>query len=280
MRREIGVLLLLGIAAGCASSTNVSQEREALMRTDHEWSGTVKDPDKFVSYYAADASFYPQGMSVAKGTTAIREAFAKISSAPGFALQFAATKADVSASGDLGYTAGTYEASMAGATEKGKYVTTWKKQQDGKWKVIEDIFNADSSGPPPTAHVAVDAPAIKYGDAPPSLPAGAKAAIIAGDPSKPVPYILRLQAPAGYKIGPHWHPTDENVTVLSGTAALGMGDTWDDSKLQSAGPGGVVVLPADMHHYFVAKTAVTVQVHGIGPFAITYVNAADDPRKK
>jgi quercetin dioxygenase-like cupin family protein len=86
--------------------------------------------------------------------------------------------------------------------------------------------------------------------------------------------------PAGYKIAPHWHPGDENVTVLSGTAAMGMGDTWDESKMQTVAAGGYVAIPAQMHHMFLAKTAVTIQVHGTGPFVVNYVNPADDPSLK
>jgi len=79
---------------------------------------------------------------------------------------------------------------------------------------------------------------------------------------------------------PHWHPTDENVTVLSGTAAFGMGDTVNEADAKKIDTGGVAVLPAHMHHYFLAKTPVTIQVHGMGPFEITYVNSSDDPRQK
>jgi quercetin dioxygenase-like cupin family protein len=167
-----------------------------------------------------------------------------------------------------------------GSTEKGKYVSIWKKQPDGQWKVAEDIFNPDKIGPPPTTHVMTEATALSWMDAPPSLPRGAKVAVISGDPSKPGPFTVRLQTPAGYKIAPHWHPGDENVTVLSGSVALGMGETWDDSKLKQLGPGGYAGLPAEMRHYFLAKSASTVQVHGNGPFVVNYVNAADDPSKK
>ena len=109
---------------------------------------------------------------------------------------------------------------------------------------------------------------------------GASLAVVAGDPSKPGPYALRLRVPAGYRIMPHWHPTDENVTVLAGTVAIGMGDSWDAAKLETVGADGLAVLPAQMRHYFVARTAATIQVHGMGPFTLTYVNAADDPRTK
>jgi hypothetical protein len=170
---------------------------------------------------------------------------------------------------------------MDGVAEKGKYVTAWKKQADGKWKVTDDIFNADAPPPiPAAAHVAAAASSLKWGESPPGLPAGAKATVISGDPSKPEAYVLRAQLPANYKIPPHWHPTTENITVLSGTVAIGMGDTFDEAKMESVAAGGFTNAPADMHHYFMAKSAATIQVHGIGPFAITYVNPADDPRAK
>ena len=112
------------------------------------------------------------------------------------------------------------------------------------------------------------------------LPPGSKMAVIAGDPSKPGPFVMRAQVPAGYRVPPHWHPTDENLTILSGTIALGMGDKWDEGSMQPLAAGGVVVLPAEMRHSFLARTAATFQVHGNGPFAINYVNPADDPSQK
>lgn len=279
MRRSIVLLLMIGFVAGC-STVNVEQERATLMRLDREWAASVKDLDKFMSYYASDASVYPQGMPVATGSTAIREALTKMFSAPGFSLQFGPSKAEVSTSGDVGYITGTYEASMKGMTEKGKYVEVWKKQPDGQWKVKENIFNADGSGAAPTSHVMVESASIKWGDPPPSLPPGSKMAVIAGDPSKAGPFVVRAQVPAGYKIAPHWHPGDENLTVFPGTVALGMGDTWDEAKMQPLGSGGFVALPAGMRHSFLAKTAATFQVHGTGPFVLNYVNPADDPSKK
>ena len=280
MRRWIGFLLVAGFLAGCGASANVEQERETLMRLDREWSASVKDMDKFMSYYAADASIYPPGMPVAKGTAQVREVLTKMSSAPGFSLEFGPAKADVSAAGDVGYTAGTYQGTMSGTTEKGKYVTIWKKQADGQWKVMEDIFNPDTGGAAPASHAMVAPSSITWVDAPPSLPPGSKIAVISGDPTKSGPFAMRAQVPAGYKVAPHWHPTDENLTVLSGTIALGMGDTWDESKMQELGTGGYALVPGDMRHSFMAKTASTFQVHGMGPFAINYVNPADDPSKK
>jgi ketosteroid isomerase-like protein/quercetin dioxygenase-like cupin family protein len=252
------------------------------MQRDKEWSEAGKDPEKFLSFFAPDATLYAPGMPVANGSAQVRETVTKITSAPGFSLTFAPNKAGVSASGDMGYTAGTYEATMDGGSEKGKYVTIWKKQADGSWKVTDDIFNADAAPPSAgsTTHVMMEPPKLTWGDAPPSLPPGGKIAVVSGDPSKAGPFVVRVQVPSGYKIMPHWHPGDENLTILSGTVALGMGDTWDESKMQALGPGGYAGLPAQMRHSFLAKTAATFQVHGMGPLVVNYVNPKDDPSKK
>lgn len=121
---------------------------------------------------------------------------------------------------------------------------------------------------------------IKWGPAPPVLPAGAKFAVLAGDPAKAGHATLRLKMPAGYVIPPHWHPTDERVTVISGQLGLGMGDTLDKKKSKVLKPGGYAVAPAEMHHFAWTKSGCIVQVDLMGPFAITYVNPADDPSKK
>ena len=126
-------------------------------------------------------------------------------------------------------------------------------------------------------HVMVNASDIKWGEPPAKLEKGASFAVISGDPGQAGPYVVRLKMPAGYKIAPHWHPTDENVTVISGTFALGMGDKFDPAAMKELPAGGFGLLPAEMRHFAMAKTETTVQVHGIGPFVLTYVNPADDP---
>jgi quercetin dioxygenase-like cupin family protein len=118
-----------------------------------------------------------------------------------------------------------------------------------------------------------------WGPAPPFLAKGAQFAVYQGDPGKAGEYTLRLKLPAGYVIAPHFHPTDEHVTVISGSFLVGMGDTVDRAQAQTLAPGGFITAPAQAHHFAVAVADAVVQVHGMGPFAITYVHAADDPRK-
>lgn len=121
---------------------------------------------------------------------------------------------------------------------------------------------------------------IQWGAVPPVLPAGAQMAVLAGDPAGTGFVILRLKMPAGYRIPPHWHPTDEHVTVISGTFAIGMGDKLDAKHSQTLKPGGYAVAPAHMHHFAWTKTGAVVQVSLMGPFRITYVHPADDPGHK
>ena len=129
-------------------------------------------------------------------------------------------------------------------------------------------------------HVVLKPSSIKWMDAPPALPAGAQAAILAGDPGKPGPYTIRVKMPDGYKVPPHWHPTDENVTVIQGTLMVGRGETFAEKASEELPAGSYMRMPKTMRHFAWAKGETIVQVHGMGPFEINYVNAADDPRKK
>ena len=126
--------------------------------------------------------------------------------------------------------------------------------------------------------VSVNAADIKWGDAPPSLPKGAQLAVMSGDPGKKAPFTVRLKMPAGYKIPPHWHTQDENLTILSGTFVLHMGDTMD-APAHELTAGAYHFLPGKMHHAAETKAETILQLHGTGPFDIHYLNPADDPSK-
>ena len=121
---------------------------------------------------------------------------------------------------------------------------------------------------------------LKWGPAPPSLPKGAKVAVLQGDPGKAGPFVLRLMTPGAYSIAPHWHSQDEQLTVISGTFYLGYGDKLDRKQARALPAGGFHYLPAKEHHFAFSKGASVVQVSGNGPFDINYLNPADDPQKK
>ena len=119
---------------------------------------------------------------------------------------------------------------------------------------------------------------LKWMAAPNAFPKGAQLAVISGDPFKDGLYVVRLKMPKGYTIPAHNHPTSEFVTVLSGNFHIGMGDKLDKKKALLLTSGGFGEAPAKMNHYAWVTSETVVQVHGQGPFAITYVNPTDDPR--
>jgi quercetin dioxygenase-like cupin family protein len=137
-----------------------------------------------------------------------------------------------------------------------------------------------ASAPAATPHVMMTPEQVQWKDGPASLPAGAKMAVLQGDPAKPGLFTMRLQMPAGYKIPAHWHPANEHVTVLSGTFSMGMGDRLDTAAAMTHGAGSFILMPTGVRHFAWSKDGATIQLHGQGPWGINYVNPADDPRNK
>lgn len=133
--------------------------------------------------------------------------------------------------------------------------------------------NADVPDTSPTAPSAskADKQDIQWGPAPSVLPPGAQIAVLEGDPGGTGTFTLRLKLPNGYRIAPHSHPTIENLTILAGNFATGMGTQFDESKLQANGRDAFLSLPAEHAHYAMARGETVVQVHGLGPFVINYV---------
>ena len=122
---------------------------------------------------------------------------------------------------------------------------------------------------------------VQYGPAPRFIPAGAQLAVLEGNPMAPSgDYTVRLKVPDGYKVPPHWHPRRENVTVISGTLKVGMGDKWDDAKMTEFPQGSFAYLDPSMHHYAGASGETVIQIHGAAPVKFNYVNPQDDPSKK
>ena len=129
-------------------------------------------------------------------------------------------------------------------------------------------------------HKILSANDIKWSAAPPSIPPGAQAAVLFGDPSKEGLFALRLKFPKGYQVAPHTHPKPEIVTVISGTLRLGMGETVDPSKAQALPAGSFFAFQPGMAHFVSADEDTVVQLNSTGPWAVNYVNPKDDPRQK
>jgi len=114
-----------------------------------------------------------------------------------------------------------------------------------------------------------------------SLPPGAKIAILQGPMSEAAPFTARVRIPANYRVPAHWHPASERVSVLSGTLYMGLGDELDTGKAMAVPAGGFAVMPPKTPHFaFTTHEPVEFQLHGVGPWGMTYINPADDPRKQ
>jgi hypothetical protein len=143
------------------------------------------------------------------------------------------------------------------------------------------VTGAAHAGAAPAEKNAFTPAAIPWGPPPPFVAPGAQLAVIEGNPgASSGDYTVRLKMPDGYRIAPHWHPLRENVTVISGTFKVGMGDTFDTGKMGSFPAGSFAYLDPDMHHYAMASGEVVVQVHGQAPLQFNYINPEGDPSKK
>jgi hypothetical protein len=136
-----------------------------------------------------------------------------------------------------------------------------------------------------TSHIAAGAEdsagpgALQWGRQPPGLPAGARMAVVRGDPSKAGPFTIRADLPDGYQVLPHWHPTSERIRVLEGTFLMGDGRDWRDASLRPLRASQETTIAAKHPHYVRAKGETMIEIRSTGPFEITYVNPTDDPRK-
>ncbi len=129
-------------------------------------------------------------------------------------------------------------------------------------------------------HTLLNTSNLQWKEGPASLPPGSKIAAMEGDMSKEGPFTVRLMLPKNYKISPHWHPAIEHVSVIKGAFYMGAGEQFNEGTATKLSEGGFAVMPIRTVHYAFTKKNATIQLHGVGPWGITYVNPADDPRKK
>ena len=132
----------------------------------------------------------------------------------------------------------------------------------------------------PTGHLMQTLEEVQWGDAPPMLPAGAKIAVLSGNPGADGLYTVRLKFPAHYVIPAHSHPKDEHVTVLKGTVFMGMGNKLEQESAKALPPGSFAITPAGVNHYAYTEDETIILLHGLGPVDFKYVNPSDDPRTK
>jgi len=122
---------------------------------------------------------------------------------------------------------------------------------------------------------------IKWIPAPAALPAGAELCVLEGYPEKPGPFTLRLKLPPHYTLPAHWHPNDEHITVISGQLNLGLGDRLDTTQGKLYSTGSYTRIPAKMHYFtWTSEEETILQLHGIGPWAVLYVETPGEPPQK
>lgn len=150
MKRILALMAIAFVLSGCAKKADVEAERAAILETDAQWAAALaaNSPNDFTSFFAADAVVMPPHLPVLVGTDAILAWATENMALPGFGVACQATSADVAASGDMGYSLGTFTFQMSlpdgsTLTDTGKYAAIWKKQADGSWKVAVDTFNSD-----------------------------------------------------------------------------------------------------------------------------------------
>lgn len=144
----------------------------------------------------------------------------------------------------------------------------------------QDKADKDKAAHGKTGHI-ITPDQIKWAPGPPNLPEKTEVAVLVGDPAKKGSlFTMRLRVPDGWKLGPHFHPSVENVTVIEGKLSMGLGDKLDESAMTEMPTGSFHSIPKGVHHYTVAKAKTVIQLHGIGPWGITYVDPADDPSKQ
>jgi hypothetical protein len=136
-----------------------------------------------------------------------------------------------------------------------------------------------ASGQTHTAHKTISPDAIQW--TPVQSRPGSEIAVLSGNPAQEgAPFVLRIKLRNGIKVPPHWHPTDEHLTVMSGIFHIGTGEKLDQAAAQALPAGSYMMMPKEMRHFAWAEGETIIQLHGIGPFKTIWVNPADDPSKK
>jgi quercetin dioxygenase-like cupin family protein len=134
--------------------------------------------------------------------------------------------------------------------------------------------------PGPDEHLTYTVADVEWRDGPASFESGARMAILEGNPAEPGVFTMRIWMPDGFRIAPHWHPSPERVTVVSGTFRLGSGDVFDADATTALEAGSYTAMPPGMRHYAVAHGETVIQLTSTGPWEITYVSPQDDPRTR
>jgi ketosteroid isomerase-like protein/quercetin dioxygenase-like cupin family protein len=275
-------MVVLAIAVAAPAAIAQQGDEAAIRLLSNKWQQDIakQNIDAIVALHAPDAVVLMSHEKVAKGPAMIRARWKEGAATPGLVLHWTPIKISVvspTVATEYGTYTESYDTPQGKGTDEGSYVVIWNKI-NGKWKVALDA--PVTSAPMPAAAPAtpiMDPPtmethaanALTWTDVTvPGFAPGVKMAVLHGNPAGPGGFVLRLSFPDGYQIPVHWHPNGENATVVQGSLALGMGNTFDASALHTYGVGDFAYLPPQRSHFGQAHGATIVQINGRGPFAI------------
>ncbi|MFL5594657.1 MAG: DUF4440 domain-containing protein, partial [Gemmatimonadaceae bacterium] len=256
-------LATLAIAAFASTAQGQQSAANAIRALSDQWQRDVaaKNIDAIVALHTPDAVIMLSHQPLVKGSAAIRAGWSDAVNTPGLVLHWTPTKIDVvspTVATEYGTYTESFDTPQGRGSDEGNYVVIWNKV-NGKWRVALDAPNTTT--PLPTASAAaapmemgdvktVANSALAWSDFPrEGFDPGMKLAVIQGDPAAKGPYVLRLQFPPGYRFPVHWHPGIENLTVVSGTFLLGMGNTADANALKTYAPGDFIYVPPRHAHF-------------------------------
>ena len=255
-----------------------SSDQKAIRALSAEWQDYIaaRNVDRIVALHTSDAVVMPSNNHAAKGAGSIRAMYNDLVNTPGLKLHWTPTKIDIASSRvatEYGTYTQSYDTPRGRIGESGNYITIWHKV-NGMWRVAVDA--PISTVPMPAAWPAETTQMVSRSNdqltwsefSPPGFPAGGKISVLQGDPFSPGQFVLRLQLPDGYQIPLHWHPTGEYVTVISGEAQFGMGNSVDMSSTQRFRAGDFAFIPARQPHYGRATGTTVLQISGQGPFQL------------
>ena len=268
----------MGIAVLASVASAQTKDEQAIRALSEQWQRDIaaQNVDRIVALHAPDAVIMFSHAPLVTGTTAIRGVYGDMVKIPGMVLHWTPTRIDVASptvATEYGTYTESYETPQGEMSDAGNYVVIWHKI-NGQWRVALDAPNTTTPLPEaaPTelgdTHL-VAASGLTWTDfMRPGFDPGIKLAVLHGDPGKSGSYTVRLQLPAGYRFPVHWHPGAENLTVVSGTFLLGVGDVADSNALRTYAPGDYIYIPPRHAHFggSSAQGPTIIQLHGQGPF--------------
>lgn len=277
-RISAAIALALAIATPLQNAAGQrSKDEQEIRALSEKWQRDVaaQNVDAIVALHAPDAVVMLSHAPLVRGSDAIRKGWSDMVKTPGLKLSWTPTKIEVT-SPTTAIEYGTYTDSWdtpnGRESDAGNYVALWRKI-NGKWRVVLDAPNTTSPLPTVPAEAtelaAVTSSSLTWNDfAPNGFPPGGKVAVLHGNPGEPGRFVLRLSFPDGYQVPLHWHPSAENVTVLSGGVQFGHGNTLDMATAKPYSAGDYVYIPARQAHYLRTQGATVLQMAGNGPFVV------------